>query len=210
MTDYARTDAPRIYDNLAHRELFRRLNDLDTAPDYPVDDAEPLDVQAERVASHFRLWQARQQWEREQRDLDARAASIARSEQDRARVLADRDLPTPAQIAERAAADQRAQRLRRVRLAASQAGLTHRIDVLRLAGDPIETHRLLAPEGHPALRRVHPWEPDPSPTRLAGLLTVDVGDTLEDVEDWLGLPHDGTGRRRDHDAATGRAPESTR
>lgn len=201
-----------IYDELrVHRHLWERVRDLDHTPEFPVDDTEPAEVAADRVQSHVRLWEARRQWEREQRDLDAKAANLARRERERLRTVADRNTPTPEQQAERAAERDYRDRVARVRLAASQAGLEHRVDYLRLPGaNDRETHRLLAPEGHPALRRVHPWEPDPSPTRLAGLLTVDVGDTLEDVEDWLGLPHNGTGRRRDHDAATGRALESTR
>ena len=206
-THQNRPNLAPIYDELrVHRHLWQRVRDLDHTPEFPVDDAEPTEVAAERVQSHVRLWEARRQWEREQRDLDAKAANLARRERERLRELSERNTPTPEQQAERAAEREHRERLARVRLAADQAGLEHRVDYLRLPGaNDQETHSLLAPEGHPALRRRHPWEPEPRPAHLAGRLTVDVGDTLEAVEDWFGIPHDGRGRRRPYDTASGRA-----
>lgn len=54
------------------------------------------------------------------------------------------------------------------------------------------------------MNRRHPGEPKPLPAHLAGLLTVDVGDTLEDVEESLCIRRNG-GRRRPYDSASGRA-----
>ena len=195
-----------IYDELrVHRHLWQRVRDLDHTPEFPVDDAEPAEVAVERVQSHVRLWEARRQWEREQRDLDAHAARIDTRDRERLRELSERNTPTPEQQAERAAEREHTLRLARVRLAADQAGLEHRVDYLRLPGaNDRETHRLLAPEGHPALLRRHPWEPEPRPDHLAGRLTVDVGDTLEDIERWFGICRNG-GRRRPYDSASGRA-----
>ncbi|WP_431840475.1 hypothetical protein [Gordonia hongkongensis] len=196
-----------LYDEVrVHRHLWQRVRDLDHTPEYPVDDHEPAEVAAERVQSHVRLWEARRQWEREQRDLDALAQRIDTRDRDRLRELSERHTPTPEQQAKRATERELAERMARVRLAADQAGLQHRVDYLRLPGTPDqEAHRILAPEGHPALRRRHPWEPEHRPQHVAGLLSVDVGVTLEAVEDWFGLPHTATGRRRPHDPDTGRA-----
>jgi hypothetical protein len=195
MTDRQAFDAAPIYDDIARTQMFRRISDLETAPDYPISDTEPLDIQADRVQSHARLWEARQRWEREQRGLDARAAAAVSAERRRAE-----------QEAERTARRTMSERLARVRLAAAQCGLTHRVEVLNLPTYSEETHHLLAPEGHPALRPLHPWDKAPTARRsYDGLLLVDVGSTLETVESWLGLPADPSQPRRPHDSETGRA-----
>ncbi|ORM25193.1 hypothetical protein BFL43_26100 [Williamsia sp. 1135] len=99
------------------------------------------------------------------------------------------------------------ERLARVRLAAEQSGLTHHVERLSLPGyDDQETHQLLVPEGHPALRPLHPWDKTPAERRSAeGLILVDVGTTLAAVESWLGLPADPLKPRAPHDPASGRA-----
>lgn len=136
-----------IYDEVrVHCHLWERARDLDHTPEFPVDDAEAAEVAVERVQSHVRPWEARKRWEREQRDLDAHAARIDARDRERLRELSERNTPTPEQRAEPAAEREHSLRLARVRLAAEQAGLTYRIDYLRLPGaNDRENHRLLAP-----------------------------------------------------------------
>ena len=196
-----------IYDDIVRTQMFRRISDLDIAPEFPIPEGEPVGVAADRVQSHVQLWEARQRWEREQRGLDARAAAAVSAQRRRAEEVATRNHPTDEQVAERTARRVLSERLARVRLAAEQSGLTHRIERLNLPGrDEQQTHQLLAPEGHPALRPLHPWDKAPADRRSAqGLLLVDVETTLAAVESWLGLPADPLQPRLPHDPASGRA-----
>lgn len=162
------TDRPNlapIYDEVrVRRHLWDRVRELDHTPEFPVDDTEPTEVAVERVQLHARLWELRQRWEREQRDLDAHAARIDVRARERPHTLAERNTPTPEHQAERATEHDHSLRLTRVHPDADQARLTHRVEYLRQRGvNDCETHRLLATEGHPALNRRHPGEPKPRP-----------------------------------------------
>lgn len=207
LTDREAFNAAAIYDDIARTQMFRRISDLETSPEFPIPEGEPVGVSAERVQSHVRLWEARQRWEREQRSLDAQAAAVVSAQRRRAEEVATRNQLTDEQVDERTARRVLSERLARVRLAAEQSGLTHHIERINLPGyDDQETHRLLAPHGHPALRPLHPWDKAPAERRSAeGLLLVDVETTLDAVESWLGLPADPLQPRAPHDPETGRA-----
>jgi hypothetical protein len=169
-------------------DLFRRIADL-TMPTLADDDREPVAVRRTRVAASVALWDAHVRYEREQRRNDQAAAAEAAAA---ARPTADPDAAwRDAQRAERRAAQDLEDRRARVRLAAEQGGMRY---VVTVDGDATgrhrELHRLTAPHGHPDTARP-PWSTG-SPIQVAGqVLVFDVqGDTLNDCEAYLGLPHD--------------------
>lgn len=172
--------------------LLARRADLTEPTEWLVDETEPLEIARERVALQQALWQAVHEYETANRRLDEQTASHRRAEARRAARLeaAATDAETAEQAARRAAQvanDRRG----RVRLHAEAQGLTY-LEHTYTDADGIrhERHTLTAPDGHPAL--TDPAAPGGLPIRRGGGVIVPTldGDTLEAVEDWLGLPHD--------------------
>lgn len=172
--------------------LLARRDDLTEPREWLVDETEPLEIARERVALQQALWQAVHEYETANRRLDEQTAGHRRAEARRAARLevAATDAETAEQAARRAAQianDRRG----RVRLHAEAQGLTY-LEHTYTDADGIrhERHTLTAPDGHPAL--TDPAAPGGLPIRRGGGVIVPTldGDTLEAVEDWLGLPHD--------------------
>ncbi|MEH6624190.1 MULTISPECIES: hypothetical protein [Dietzia] len=172
--------------------LLARRDDLTEPREWLMDETEPLEIARERIALQRDLWHAVRDYETANRHLDEQAAGHRRAEARRAarREAADTDAETAEQTARRAAQvanDRRG----RVRLHAEAQGLTY-LEHTYTDADGIrhERHTLSAPDGHPAL--TDPASPGGLPIRRGGGVIVPTldGDTLEAVEDWLGLPQD--------------------
>jgi len=168
-------------------DLFRRIGDL-TLPALPDDDRESDAVRRTRVAASVALWDAHVRYEREQRRIDQTAAAEAAAA---ARPTADPHAAwLDAQRAERRAAQVLEDRRARVRLAAEQRGLRYLVNTEGDAtGHRREMHRLTAPHGHPDTARP-PWDTGTAIFVAGEVLVPGVGDTLNDCETFLGLPHD--------------------
>lgn len=187
--------------------LFARRSSL-TEPEYPVDPGEPVRVQHARVQAMVTLWAAVVDYERTMQRIDRAAAALANAATEGPRAIRGGDALEHEQRAERYAARVMADRLSRVDLWAHQAGLRHVVQAYTDGhGIHRERHLLTAPPGHPALE-VQPWE-HPSALLVDGQTVVPGvrADTLDAVEDYLGLPHDpnrsGTPRQWNSDAEAG-------
>lgn len=169
--------------------VFARRPDL-TPPEFPIDDTEPLNAQFERVQACVELWEAVRRYEQQQREIDARLDARAR----RAELEDSRPAEDPqaaAARAERRARQLLADRRSRVTLWARQRGLRHVVQTFTDAtGTSAERHVLTAPSGHPDLA-TPPWQ-HVSPLLIDGQTIVPTvpGDSLADVERWLGIPSD--------------------
>lgn len=181
--------------NLA--DLLARRADLTEPTEWQVDETEPLEIARDRIALQRALWQAVRDYETANRHLDEQAAAYRRAEtRHAARLEAAETDADAAEWADRRAEQVANDRRGRVRLHAEAQGLTYTERVHTDAdGHRHERHLLTAPAGHPALTDLPPWAPTPALIRHAGGVIVPTleGDTLEAVEDWIGLPHDLTG-----------------
>lgn len=174
--------------------LLARRDDLTEPREWLVDETEPLEIARERIALQQALWHAGRDYETANRRLDEQAAAHDRAKVRRAARLEDAETNADAaEQAARRAAQVANDRRGRVRLHAEAQGLTYLEDAYTDADEyRHERHTLTAPSGHPAL--TDPAAPGGLPIRRGGGVIVPTldGDTLEAVEDWLGLPHDPT------------------
>lgn len=173
--------------------LLARRADLTEPTTWQVDDREPLEVARERVALQQALWQAVADYEQANRRLDARAAALDKAAARRAATVKSSEAEADA-AQWQAHLDQQFlnDRRSRVRIHAEAQGLNYVVDShTDENGTRHERHLLIAPAGHPALTDSGA-SGGSLPIRRAGGLIVPTldGDTLEAVENWIGLPHD--------------------
>jgi len=208
------TDTTDIIGTDPRSAVFQRQPDL-TQPTYLVDDTEPFAVQYQRVQLQAELWEHIRRYEEEHRRLDAQVAAIRRREtaevEQQRREEAGLDPVALQQRADRLREQREHQRRGRVELWARQRGLTyHYATSTDERGDLIERHLLTAPQGHPDLG-VPPWKTFRPVIHAGQVLVPTVRDeSLQAVEQWLGLPSDpaksGTPQPTPHPATLGRWP----